>query len=105
MTEWGPVPQAYRLASPQGPSDGTMELRAAYYMAKIPAEDRKVLGKHYFFPYSFTASTRPSTECWLCAVDCVCFIQEPCVAGWIDSSLFCRRCPCTQTVRRTSEDI
>lgn len=52
MTEWGHVPQAYRLASPHGPSGGRMEQRAGHQAAKpqILLVVRKVLGKRDFLP-------------------------------------------------------
>ena len=50
MTEWGHVPWAYRRASDQGPSDGTVKLRAGHWATKpkMAPVVRKVLGKHGF---------------------------------------------------------
>lgn len=97
MIEWGHVPWACRLARPQGPSDGTTELRAGHQAtkSKILPVGKNVLGKHVFPRVSRLLKGHPRST-GLCAVEsyitCVCLFQELCVAECIDLSLFCRCC-------------
>lgn len=96
MIEWGHVPWACRLARPQGPSDGTTELRAGHQAtkSKILPVGKNVLGKHVFppeshgflkaihgalafVPWSLTLPAFVSSKSfvWQNAQTCLCFVD------------------------------